>query len=141
PIDLVLYAAKFALRTREELQKFNFLRKAVELLNERGWSVNDKRDLLLFTERIINMKDKGLISQYKKFLEQQNKEGKAMYIPLMLRDTAAEIEQRGREDGMEKGRLEGRLEVASNLLARGIAPDIVAESTSLPLEKVRELMN
>ncbi|MDR1915677.1 MAG: hypothetical protein LBQ58_03765 [Synergistaceae bacterium] len=133
PIDIVLYAAKFALQAKEELQKFNFLRKAVELLDERGWSLNDKRDLLLFTERIINMKDKGLIRQFKEFLEQQSEEGNAMYIPLILRDSAAEIEQRG----MEKG----KLEVARNLLKCGVSPDIIAESASLPLDKIRELMN
>jgi predicted transposase YdaD len=141
PIDLVLYAAKCALKCKKELPKFNFLRKAVGLLNERGWSLKDKRDLLLFIERIINMKDEGLIKQYKEFLEQHSKEGKAMYIPLILRDSAAEIEQRGREEGREKGKLEGKLEVARNLLARGISPDIIAESADLPLEKVRALMN
>ncbi|MDR1915615.1 MAG: hypothetical protein LBQ58_03455 [Synergistaceae bacterium] len=137
PIDIVLYAAKFALRAKEELQKFNFLRKTVGLLDERGWSVNDKRDLLLFTERIINMKDEGLIRQYRDFLEQHSKGGKAMYIPLILRDSAAEIEQRGREEG----KLEGKLEVARNLLANGVSPDIIAKSADLPLEKVRSLMN
>jgi predicted transposase/invertase (TIGR01784 family) len=141
PTDLVLYAAKFALRAKEELQKFNFLRKAVELLDERGWSLNDKRDLLLFTERIINIKDEGLIRQYREFLEQHSKEGKAMYVPLILRDSAAEIEQRGREEGREEGKLEGKLEVARNLLANGVSPDIIAKSADLPLEKVRALMN
>jgi hypothetical protein len=99
PIDIVLYAAKFALKTKEELQKFNFLRKTVELLNERGWSMEEKRDLLLFIERIVNMRDETLITQYREVLEQENREGRAMYVPLLLSDSAAEIEQRGIEKG------------------------------------------
>jgi hypothetical protein len=129
PIDLVLYAAKFALKTKEELQKFNFLRTIVKLLDERGWSLEDKQDLLLFTERIVNMKDKGLITQYKEFLEQENKEGKAMYIPLILRDSAAEIEQRAKE------------EMAKNLLANGVPADVIAKSARLPLDKIQGVAN
>jgi hypothetical protein len=76
PIDLVLYAAKFAMKTKEELRKFNFLHKTVGLLNERGWSMEEKRDLLLFIERIVNMRDETLITQYREILEQESKEGK-----------------------------------------------------------------
>jgi hypothetical protein len=56
-----------------------------------------------------------------------------MYIPMLLRDSAAEIEQRGKE--------EGKLEVARNLLARGDSPEAVSEVAGLPQEKIRELMN
>ncbi|MDR1508548.1 MAG: hypothetical protein LBS53_02810, partial [Synergistaceae bacterium] len=73
PIDLVLYAAKFALKAKKELQKFNFLRKIVGLLDERGWSMEEKRDLLLFVERIVNMKDETLITQYREVLEQETR--------------------------------------------------------------------
>jgi hypothetical protein len=145
PIDLVLYAAKLALKTKEELRKFDFLRKAVALLNERGWSTEEKRDLLLFIERIVNMKDEILITQYREILEQENREGRAMYIPLIMRDSAAEIEQRGIEKGIkkgiEKGIEKGKLEVARNLLASGIQPEVIAKSADLPLERIQELMN
>jgi predicted transposase/invertase (TIGR01784 family) len=149
PIDIVLYAAKFSLKTKEEFRKFNFLRKVVGLLGDRGWPAEKKRDLLLFIERIVNMRDETLITQYREVLEQENREGRAMYIPLLLRDSAAEIEQRGiekgREEGIERGiergREEGKLEVARKLLARRIPPDIIAESTNLPLNQIQGLMN
>jgi predicted transposase/invertase (TIGR01784 family) len=137
PIDLLLYAAKFALNAKEEHQKLNFLRKSVELLDKRGWSLIDKRDLFLFTERLVNMKDRELISQFKEFMERRSKEGKIMYVPLLLRDSEAEIKRLGKEEG----RKEGRLEVARNMLARGLSPDIISECADLPLEKIRELMN
>jgi predicted transposase/invertase (TIGR01784 family) len=78
-------------------------------------------------------------------MEQRNKEGEAMYVPLMLRDSEAEIKQRGKDEGInegiKEGIKEGKLELARNLLARGISPDIIAESADLPQEKIRELMN
>jgi hypothetical protein len=43
----------------------------------------------------------------------EKKEGKAMYIPLLLRDSAPEIEQRGREKGIAEGLTEG--------IAKGLA--------------------
>jgi predicted transposase/invertase (TIGR01784 family) len=141
PIDLVLYAAKFTLKTKEEHQKFSFLRNIVGLLNERGWSMEEKRDLLLFIERIVNMRNEVLITQYKGILEQENREGRAMYIPLIMRDSAAEIEQHGREEGRKEGRKEGKLEVARKLLARGISPDIIAESAEVSLDQIQGLMN
>ncbi|GHV50164.1 hypothetical protein FACS1894216_01830 [Synergistales bacterium] len=140
PIDLVLYAAKFAMGTNEEHQKFNFLRKTSELLNERGWSAEDKRDLLLFAATIVNMKDEALITQYYDFLLENAKEGKGMYNDkkiydrfLLLGSEVAEIKQQGMEQGMEKA--------ARNLLAHGIPLDIIAETTELPLDKIQALAN
>jgi predicted transposase/invertase (TIGR01784 family) len=74
-----------------------------------------------------------LITQYKEFLEQENREGKAMYIPLLLRDSAAEIEQRGRK--------EGKLEMARNLLASGMSAEAIAKSANLSLAQIQELIN
>ena len=137
PIDMVLYAAKFAQHARKEFQKFTFLRKAVELLDKQGYSMEDKRDLLLFIERIVNMKDKALISRYKEINEQRNREGKSMYIPLMLRDSADEIKQSGIEQGIEKG----KIEVARNMLENGATPEFVVKTTGLPEERIQGLMN
>jgi predicted transposase/invertase (TIGR01784 family) len=77
-------------------------------------------------------------------MEHHNREGKSMYIPLMLRDRADEIEQQGIEKGIEKGIKEGikkgKLKVARNMLANGISLDIIAKSAELPIEKIRRLM-
>jgi predicted transposase/invertase (TIGR01784 family) len=137
PIDIVLLAAKFASRKRKELQKFNFLRKTMELLDKRGWSLEDKRDLLLFVERIINMRDNELVARYNENLEQRNREGKFMYIPLMLRDKAEEIKQ----SGFEEGKIDGKLEDVRNMLANGIARELVVKITGLPEDRIQGLMN
>jgi hypothetical protein len=154
PVDLMLCAAKFAMNKRskrannDELRKFNFLREAVELLNKRGWDAEDKRDLLLFIECIVNMKNAVFIAQYNEISGQKTWEGKDMnvmrelnYIPLMMRDSAAEIERRGMEKGMEKGRLEGKLEIARKMLTRGTPLDAIAETTELPMDRIQALIN
>jgi hypothetical protein len=48
PFDFVLHAAKTALKTKEEDQKLLFLRKLVTILYERGWSKDEKLNLLPF---------------------------------------------------------------------------------------------
>ena len=60
-----------------------------------------------------------------------------MYIPLGERELAKEIEQRGIALGIEKG----KEEMAKNLLAKGISPDIIAESAGTPVEKIHALVN
>ncbi|GHV43770.1 hypothetical protein FACS1894187_26000 [Synergistales bacterium] len=89
--------------------------------------------LLLFTERIVNIKDEALVTKYSEILRQYKEEGKNMYIPIALRDQA--------DDLLARGRKEGRLEVARNLLTNGIPTDIIVKSTGLPLDQVQSMMN
>ena len=147
PIDLALYAAKCALKartgasTREELQKFNYLYALLDLLAERGWSREDKRDLLLFLERIIDLQDKELEKRYIEHRTQLNKEAKIVYIPLGERELAKQLKDEGKAEGMEQGMAKGKEEMARSLLANGISPDIIAQSAGLPVEQIRALIN
>jgi hypothetical protein len=125
PIDIVLYAAKYAAKAKRELQKYKYLRKATELLAERGWSMEDKRRLMLCMERIMNLEDKALKARYREYQEQLDKEGKIVYVSI------------AEEYYTEKG----KLEVARNLLADEVSPDVIVRNTGLPIEKIRELMN
>ncbi len=47
--------------------------------------------------------------------------------------------EKGREDGMVRGAHQNKLETARNLLAEGLAPQMVARCTGLPPETVQEL--
>ncbi|MDR0616830.1 MAG: Rpn family recombination-promoting nuclease/putative transposase [Synergistaceae bacterium] len=47
----------------------------------------------------------------------------------------------GKEEGRKEGREEGKLEMAKNLLSRGVSPDIIAESSGLTPDAVQSLMN
>jgi hypothetical protein len=133
PIDLALYAAKCTLKAKGELQKFNYLRTLTDLLSERGWNRNDKRDLVLFILRIINLKDEMLQNKYWEYRKQLNKEGKLMYEPFLKQVEERMAEQRGMEKGKE--------EMARKLLENGISTDIIAKSADMPVEQIRSLVN
>ena len=47
--------------------------------------------------------------------------------------------ERGRATGREEGAYQTKLETARNLLSEGLAPQMVARCTNLPVETVREL--
>jgi len=134
PIALAFYAAKYALRAKEEIQKYNYTRKLAGLLAERGWSVNDKRDLILFIERIINLKDKALKKQYWEFRQQLDREGKIVYEHFFKEIEEEMAEQRGMTKVEEK--------VVKNLLNRGdFSPEDISKIAEVPVERVLALMN
>ena len=144
PIDLVFYAAKCALSGPEELQKYMYLRTLAGLLAERGWSREDKRDLMLFIERFIYLRDEKLQKQYWKYRQELNKEGKIVYVSF-LKDvekkmTKEEGKKEGRKEGEMEGRKEAKEEVARNLLNCGVSADIIAKSTGLSQDIIRTLL-
>jgi predicted transposase YdaD len=145
PIDLVLYAAKRAAGKRKEIQKYNYMKTAIGLLAERGWDMDDKRRLMLYIERITNLNDEELMARFAEYQEQLDREGKIVYVSIAERHYTKKGMEKGIEKGIakgiEKGIEKGKLEVARNLLARGISPDIIAESAGLPKEKILELMS
>ena len=68
PFDLALYAARRAKRSRnDEMKKFRYLRELRRLLGRKGWTDRDCRDLLIFIELIINLKDRDLREEYNSF--------------------------------------------------------------------------
>jgi hypothetical protein len=133
PIDLVLYAAKCALKAKEELQKFTYLRTLTDVLAERGWSTQDKRDLDLFIARIINLKDEMLRQQYWEYRQQLDKEGKMMYEHFLKQVEEKMAEQRGEEKCKE--------EMVKNLHANGVPMDVIAKSAGWPVEQIQTIIN
>jgi hypothetical protein len=136
PIDLTFYAAKCALSGPEELQKYMYLWTLAGLLAERGWVREDKRDLTLFIERFIYLRDEKLKEQYWNCRQELNKEGKIMCVSFLKdvekRITKEEGRKEGKEEGRKEGEMEGRKEakeeVARNLLNCGVSADITAKN-------------
>jgi anaerobic selenocysteine-containing dehydrogenase len=91
--------------------------------------MDDKRSLMLFAERIINLKDEKLKAEYIEYQGQLDRDGKILYVSI------------AEEYYTNKGKLEGQIEVARKLLARGDSPETVSEIAGLPREKIQELMN
>ncbi len=142
PFDLALCAAQRGLKSRkDERQKHAYLRELLCLLGDRGWSHEDKRRLLLFIERIVDLRDRELqldIVQYENELE---KEGKIMYVSILEQVNGPKWKEEGLLEGLQKGRREGRLATARNMLGIGMTVDQIAKVTELPEEEVRKLMH
>ena len=90
PLELALYAAKKAVLCRnEEMQKLKYLRELTRLLNKKGWSEKDRRDILIFIARFINLKDRKFQLQYIKDVQEMKGEGnmaEATFIENYFRD-------------------------------------------------------
>jgi hypothetical protein len=78
----------------------------------------------------------------KDFLEKHASEVENMLFAEFDIDDAKRIwREEAMEQGVEKGKAEGFNEVAVNMLKKGISPQLVADCTGLPLEKVTALKN
>ena len=150
PFDLVLCAAKAAVKNKKkELQKYHYLRSLLGHLSKRGWSTQDKRDLMLFIERIINLKDETLAEKIVEYQRELEEEAKIVYVSLAEREGIKkgklegkrEGKLEGKLEGKREGKLEGKLEAAKNFLAMGLPVDKVAKGTGLSEEEVRALLN
>jgi predicted transposase YdaD len=141
PIDLVLYAAKQAALSRNENQKYHYLHTATGLLAERGWEMEEKRNLLRFIGLILHLENEDLSAQYREYLHELSEEGKIVQIPFYEREEAEKVRQESWQKGRQEGRQEGKEEMAKNLLVNGVPPDIIAKSAGLPLDRIRALTN
>jgi hypothetical protein len=167
-IGLILYAAKCAGESgSDERKKFGYLRQISGMWNERGWEPEDKRLILLTVDYLLRLKDEGLKDAYASHLrhlemkegdkemyqsmieEVARKEYREMYQSMIEEVAMKEAMEKGMEKGLEKGMEKGlkkgkqemAFEMAKNLLARGISPDIIAESSGLSRDDVCALMN
>ena len=147
PFDLALYAARKAKLSRgDERMKFRYLRELRGLLGEKGWSGKDIRDLLIFIERIINLKDHALREEYNTYAEEMEEKQMA-YESWIEKHFHDKGRQEGRQEGMTLGRQEGmtlgrqegialgeeraKRSIMERLIAGGISPQQAAAFTGL----------
>ena len=135
PFNLALYAARRAKQSRnDERKKFRYLRELRRLLGQKGWTDRDCRDLLIFIEWIINLKDQDLREEYNSF-EGETEETKMRFKLLSTDHILNEGITIGRNEGITIGRNEGRQEerkvIMERLIAGGISPQQAAAFTGM----------
>ena len=118
-------------------------------LDKRGWSHDEKAQLLTFMEGVIHLTEDESSQEYEQWesVLEQAKEAGRMYVSIMERKGI----EKGRTEGIQLGEARGiqlgeargiqlgRTETARNLLRMGMEPARVAEATSLTLEEVDAL--
>jgi predicted transposase/invertase (TIGR01784 family) len=70
-----------------------------------------------------------LYGGYEEFVEDENMKEKFIRYSTQIMEAAK-----------REGKLEGKLEVAKNLLAFGVSPEKVAQATELPLRQIKALL-
>lgn len=135
-LDLAFYAAKKALLCKdEERRKFHYLLKLTRLLAEKGWSEKDRRDLLIFIERIIDLRSHELRQQYMSDIMEMKGESDMVYVSF--------IEEHFHTIGMAEGRAEGerqaQLKTAKRMLDDGMSSQDVLKYTDISSEDLKGL--
>ena len=149
PFDLALYAAKKALAYgSEEQQKLIYLLKLTRILASKGWSREDRSDLLAFIARVINLRDRALWEQYRKGAREIKGESEMMsFWDEELEQTRAQGRaegrvmghEEGRQEGRQEGRLKGLMEVARRMLAVPLPVAQISELTGLTSHEIDAL--
>ena len=139
PFDLALCAARRAKRSRDdETMKFRYLRELRRLLGQKGWTDRDCRDLLIFIEWIINLKDEELREDYTSF-SGETEETRVRFKALSTDHILEEGISIGRNEGITIGEQRGitigeeraRRSIMERLIAGGISPQQAAQFTGM----------
>ena len=122
-----------------------------QLLHERGWAVEDRRDLLLYIARILDMKNRDNWREYHGFLKELEG-GDPMSLPAFFdlyidEEVRARYREEGKAEGKAEGRAEGRLEgerfqafaTARKLLLMGLEVRNIAIATGLSIAEIENM--
>ena len=118
PFDSFIYAAKkYSEYMKEDAQKvkLEYLLKIMRNLYVRGMDEDDRRRILIFISRLINLKDAKMINQFVKELKELEGESsmrELTWLEEYFRDEAIAVgEERGRSEGIAVGKEQGRSEM------------------------------
>ncbi|WP_265045191.1 MULTISPECIES: Rpn family recombination-promoting nuclease/putative transposase [unclassified Wolbachia] len=110
--------------TEEDLKKIAaeapIIKLAYDELDRFRWN---EKDLIAYEERILSVqKEKAILAQ-------------------KLDDATQKGRLEGIQVGHEKGKIEGKIEVAKNSLKAGVSIDIIAQITGLSVDEIQKLRN
>ncbi len=144
PFDLALCAAQRVKLCRgDEQKKFACLRELTQLLFQKGWKLEERRDLLLFLSRIVSLEDDSLRENFVRDLKKMKGENTMAVVTFIEKHFMAEGLEKGRAEGKVEGIVTGKREeklaIAYNLLNDGIPDSGICKYTGLSPEDVTEL--
>ncbi|WP_353269887.1 Rpn family recombination-promoting nuclease/putative transposase [Wolbachia endosymbiont (group A) of Myopa testacea] len=110
--------------TEEDLKKIAaeapIIKLAYDELDRFRWN---EKDLIAYEERILSVqKEKAILAQ-------------------KLDDATQKGRLEGIQVGHEKGKIEGKIEVAKNSLKAGVSIDVIAQITGLSVDEIQKLRN
>jgi len=125
----VLAAKRMLEANGDPLKRGEYSLELLDLIKERGF--NDKKTRLYrqFTRRILQTDAEDIAPKIREVWKVQFRPIEEVQREIFIRYAK------------EEGREEGKEEMARNLLNDGVAPEIIARSAGLPLEKIQALQN
>jgi len=135
PFHLAQYAALQAWKhRRQDARKLMYMKTMLDILDERGWSHEEKAGLLWFIEGIMHINDGHLWEEWEHELDHR-KEETSMYISLMERKGV----EKGVKKGVEKGMKKKELHMARRMLQAGESEAKILFYTEITPEELEEL--
>jgi hypothetical protein len=151
PFHLAQYAAMQAWKhRRQDARKLMYMKTMLDILDERGWSHEEKAGLLWFIEGIMHINDDHLWEEWEHELDHR-KEETSMYISLMERKGVEKGVKKGVEKGVkigvekgvkigeEKGMKKEKLNMARRMLRAGESEAKILFYTEITPEELEEL--
>ena len=127
PFDSFIYAAKnYSEYMKEDAQKMKleYLLKIMRNLYVRGMDEQDRRRILVFISRLINLKDAKMINQFVKELKELEGESsmrELTWLEEYFRDEAiAVVKEQGRSEGIAIGEARGEERGRSEMMNAAI---------------------
>ena len=114
---------------RTSLERLAYSLKYMHMLDERPNGFDDDLQQMLFTATELA----GMTQ------EQRQEYDKTMTTKIDIIEQQETARKRGLEEGMEKGRLEGLLDVAGKMRAEGLPAELICRMTGLSAEQLKAL--
>ena len=125
---MVVLAGLYKLRANNDPRlRERYGREIIEILRKGNYSasVREKRSLLLFINQILRLEEEDISLEFRKEYEMELMSLTEVQDQLLI------------EEGKIKGKLEGRLETAHNMLADGVPIETIARYVGLPEPDLR----
>ena len=145
PFDLLFLAAKKTMNIRgknkesKERMKYHYLMEVTKLWDSKGWNERDRRDILTFVARLINLRSKDYIKQYINEVNKLQGENKMKTLSFIEKYFLDEGLRKGIDKGKNIGIQEANFATARRLRQMGMSDDDIHKATELSLEDIRSL--
>ena len=130
PFDLLFLAAKKTLKIRgkdKEKMKYRYLMEVVKLWDSKGWNEEDRRDILVFVDRLVNLKNLELRQEFMNEVNKLQGEKRMKKIGF--------IGEYYRDEGIRKE----KFATARRMREMGMTDDDIHRATTLSLDDIHSL--
>ena len=141
PFDWALLSGLYVIKSgKKDISRFSYLKTLGNMLDAKGWSLEEKVALYRFMDVILRPKSVNLQKKYRDWVSDKKKEGEKMYLSVAEEIGMEKGIARGRAEGMEKGIAKGRAELARKLLSLGVEREKIAEAAGLQVQEIENFI-